>query len=966
MLYKNYRFYLLVALILTNFSALFAGGYVNVRNFPKSLYPGGTQNWAVVQDSLGRLYFGNRDGMLSFDGERWKRYDLPNYTTVRALMFDGKVGRIYAAGSEEFGYFESSESTGELKYKSLLNLLPKKRPKFSEIWKIFKNDNKIWFQSDYQLFCKTDNNTIAVYPTEGRVSTSQLIGPNVYVGLEDGRILTLSNGDFKKLPGAELLSGKRIISILPFGYDGSLLIGTSFDGLFIYDGKTARVYPNPINDFLRANQLFCAAKYDNTYVFGTVNFGAVCIDFTTSRVTYINRETGLQNNTVLNVGFDSAENLWLCLDNGIDYALLSSPTSNLIGHNSSIGAGYASMLVNRRIFFGTNQGLYSADYPYADLPVPPTPQRHLQGQIWSITESPHGMFVASDAGIYVYDGSKFNHIEHIPGTYKVLPVTDNPDCALASTYDGFRLLKWDGTVWHDAGSVGGYDDINGDFLSAPDGSLWLPHWRKGIYRLRFDTQSHKFYDTRLYDTADGFPTNQNNGVSVFDNNIIFITQGGFYKFNEHNDTLIAANNEFNALLSGQPSGDLRTLSDGTLAFINTNGVFLISKRNDGNLDVKHITLDSSNNEMIPGFTHVNYLASNELIVATQDGFTSVRTDATRQRPYLPVLHIGSVYANRDSLVYSARLVPSSQEIVELPFDLNSLRFEFAYPVFDDENIEYSSYLENYEDDWSVFSHEASREYTKLDEGEYTMHVRVRDTHTGQTQTAAFGFSINPPWFRSTLAKIIYYILGILLLVAAYRLAQNRIANVRNQTERRKDKEMQALRKQSEEESEIKDFEIAALKNEQLEQDIQHKSRELSNMTMNIVHLNGVLSDLSSQIANIQSIATAENPRSSVLKPLAKIKDSIEHILSDERDSNAFYKNFDVVYGDYTKRLLERFPNLTQSEKRLCCYIRMGLSSKEIAPLINISYKSVEMARYRLRKKLNLSADTGLTEYLQKF
>ena len=143
----------------------------------------------------------------------------------------------------------------------------------------------------------------------------------------------------------------------------------------------------------------------------------------------------------------------------------------------------------------------------------------------------------------------------------------------------------------------------------------------------------------------------------------------------------------------------------------------------------------------------------------------------------------------------------------------------------------------------------------------------------------------------------------------------------------------------------------------------HKSRELSSTTMSLIHLNEVLTEISTQLTGVHNLAMSENPRSAVLKPLSKSKESIEGILSNDKDSTTFYKNFDIVYGDFTKRLMEKYPSLTLSDKRLCCYIRMGLSSKEIAPLINISYKSVEMARYRLRKKLNLNADTSLTDFL---
>ena len=74
----------------------------------------------------------------------------------------------------------------------------------------------------------------------------------------------------------------------------------------------------------------------------------------------------------------------------------------------------------------------------------------------------------------------------------------------------------------------------------------------------------------------------------------------------------------------------------------------------------------------------------------------------------------------------------------------------------------------------------------------------------------------------------------------------------------------------------------------------------------------------------------------------------------------------MVYENYLKRLGEQFPALTVSDKKLCAYLKMDLSSKDIAPLLNMSYRSVEMSRYRLRKKLNLDREVNLTEFLQNF
>ena len=97
----------------------------------------------------------------------------------------------------------------------------------------------------------------------------------------------------------------------------------------------------------------------------------------------------------------------------------------------------------------------------------------------------------------------------------------------------------------------------------------------------------------------------------------------------------------------------------------------------------------------------------------------------------------------------------------------------------------------------------------------------------------------------------------------------------------------------------------------------------------------------------------------------KIQKLIKENISHDDDWQKFAQNFDVVYENYLKRLVQLYPQLNANDQRLCAYLKMGLSSKEIAPLLNMSYRSVEMNRYRLRKKMELSRDVNLVEYLQR-
>ena len=128
-----------------------SASYPLVRNYTRSAYHGGTQNWDIKQDSYGRMLFANNSGMLIYDSKNWTLCPIGNYTSVRSLMVDESTSRIYAGGSEEFGYYHNDPDRGCFVYKSLMPTLPKRNRHFTEVWNIHKSGKYIWFQSDFNL-----------------------------------------------------------------------------------------------------------------------------------------------------------------------------------------------------------------------------------------------------------------------------------------------------------------------------------------------------------------------------------------------------------------------------------------------------------------------------------------------------------------------------------------------------------------------------------------------------------------------------------------------------------------------------------------------------------------------------------------------------------------------------------------------------------------------------------------------
>ena len=254
-------------------------------------------------------------------------------------------------------------------------------------------------------------------------------------------------------------------------------------------------------------------------------------------------------------------------------------------------------------------------------------------------------------------------------------------------------------------------------------------------------------------------------------------------------------------------------------------------------------------------------------------------------------------------------------------------------------------MEGYDSDWSLPGVSCSKDYTKLPYGHHVFRVRAYNAVTGQSDETALDVIIKHPWYLTNWAYCLYAFLAICLLVALYYIARaayrRRIAEV----SRRKEKEMEE---------------------EQMKNDLLHKANDLATSTMNLLRKNEELMDIQEGLNKTERMLRNGEKPEYVIGHIVTMRENIDSNIRHDDDWKKFEKNFDIVYDEYLTRLGNTFPELTVSDKKLCAYLKMDLSSKEIAPLMNLTYRSVEMTRYRLRKKLNLSREQNLIEFLQRF
>ena len=142
------------------------------------------------------------------------------------------------------------------------------------------------------------------------------------------------------------------------------------------------------------------------------------------------------------------------------------------------------------------------------------------------------------------------------------------------------------------------------------------------------------------------------------------------------------------------------------------------------------------------------------------------------------------------------------------------------------------------------------------------------------------------------------------------------------------------------------------KNNRLNQSIENKNRELAISTMSMIKKNTLLLSIKESLTKIDSVSQVNQVISNINKNI-----------NNEDDWSFIEKAFNNADQDFLKKVKEIHPELTPNDLRLCAYLRLNLSSKEIAPLLNISPKSVEIKRYRLRKRMKLTHGTNLIGYI---
>jgi len=302
----------------------------------------------------------------------------------------------------------------------------------------------------------------------------------------------------------------------------------------------------------------------------------------------------------------------------------------------------------------------------------------------------------------------------------------------------------------------------------------------------------------------------------------------------------------------------------------------------------------------------------------------------------------------------------------IAYKYNTLHFECSSTLYGQEqNTDFSYYLQGFDKSWSAWSQKREKDYTNLPAGSYVLKVKCRNNIDSESPVASFSFKILPPWYQTWWAYSLFALLFIGTLYFFYKRQQRKykaLQQVKLKEQQRKyAEEQKQLQLQHQIAIQESDKKIIELQNEKLQSEVQHKNAELASSAMNLVRKKEILSKLKEDLVQYKETPEADKKA----KEFLKIIRVIDKELDQNEEWEQFAIHFDSVHTNYLKKLTDNFPGLTISDLKLAAYLRLNLTSKEIAQLMNISIRGVETSRYRLRKKLGLENEMNLFDFLLK-
>ncbi|MGL1887478.1 MAG: hypothetical protein OCD76_13265 [Reichenbachiella sp.] len=963
MLRQKVKYHIISIILLLSSIAVFgqrtSNYYPFIKNYEQSEFNAGMQSWMITQAPNGLMYFANDHGLLEFDSKNWNLSAFTGQSIYRSVLATDD-GKIYVGSFNNFGYFEA-DSTGEMVGHSWLGLLPLDERNIEQLWKIHDTDDGMVFQSYDQLIV-VKNNEARIYKAPTRFHFSFFVNDKLYVVDENEGVFEFRNGIFIPLKGTDALSGKEVSAIV--SYNKNLLIITTNDGAFEYNGETLKSWETPSSSFIKRNQVYCALRIDeNSIAFGTIQKGLLICTNEGVEILSIDKTQGLQKNTILCMNLDSNGNLWLGSDNGIDLVYINESLSQ-INKKQELSSGYSAVVHDDILYLGTNQGVFYREWK-TDSTRDSAKEKfkliqNTKGQVWKLQVIEGVLFCGHNNGTYLIKGTRAELISEVSGGWLYLQSKKHPGKIIAGTYTGLILFEKKDGEWLFSKNIKGFNESSRVMVFDEDENIWMSHGLKGIYHLSLNEAMDEVLDVKFLNSKDGFSSDFGINVSKLGNEIIFPCPDGIYQLDE-TGTKVKPSDYFNDFFNHPKVNQVIEDNIGNIWYFSKMTINVKQIQRDGSYYDVSLPFKPLRKKFMEGFQFVYTIDSDHTLIGYQDGF--IHYNPNHRKDYEKPLeaYINQVkISGSDSILFEGHTFSTPELIPNLEYEDNRLHFSFSainYEIPD--KLMFSTFLEGYDKEWSVWEARQYREFTNLREGKYSFHLRSKNAYDIESNSVVYKFEIKPPWGRTIVAYVVYAILVIILIVTIVYLVRWRMSYLRMQEIKTQKRIYDKREIEAQKNALISEKEIIRLRNDRLREKIKTKDKELANSTMQIIQKNDFLIGLKEFISkNISGTDSSKN-----ISGAKRVVKKIDNELNSEKTWKVFETHFGNVHEEFLANLKKQHPRISPAELRMCACLRMNISSKEIATLLNISLRGVEASRYRLRKSLDLDRDHNLTDFI---
>ncbi len=906
-----------------------------IKYHPKT-YGAGNQNWMISQNNNHFLYFANNEGLLECNGSSWHLYKSPNETIMRSVQVVGDV--IFTGCYMEFGFWKK-QNDGHLKYTSVSALVKSKIKDDEQFWNILNFDNSIVFQSLSRLYIyDLKTKKIKIIDPKNNILKAFKTQNGIYFQTKDNGLFEIENGEIKLLSGDLILKNNKIINI--YAQKNQLVIQTQYHGLFsLFNGVLSKIKTDADAQLLKSCVYSSILLKDGSFALGTVSDGIFIISPTGKLKYHITQNKGLSNNTVLSMFEDADLNLWIGLDNGINCINLTSKVKNFSDDTGILGTVYCAVLFHENLYIGTNQGLFFKSFASNNQFefVNGT-----KGQVWALFVHDDQLFCGHDSGTFLINNNQSKNIFSQSGTWKFDVLENNKNLIIQGNYDGLSVLEKIGSNWVFRNKIQGFD-TSSKFFEKVNNQIFVSHEYKGIYRLDVDSALEKASNLYIYNNPS---KGKNSSLVKFNNQVYYAYKNGIFKLNIQNklfekQTFLSKIFENNQYTSGKLVAD----QSNKIWLFSKNYIhyFTLSKFSK-TLKQNAIPIPSALTNSMLGYENIYQLSNADYLIGTTDGFYTIDVNDMIFKNY----NVMITEINYNKINKPIQSAPLNTDGLFGPAE-NNFNFNFTVAEYNKYiNPEYQYLLEGFQNQWSDWSSKSNATFKNLPPGNYVFKVQTRNANTIPEKTISYSFTIKKPWFATNLALFLYF---VLFLIGAFYVNKAYENYYKKQKQKLIDENNRLL--------EFKELEnekqLMKIKNEELTNDMDSKNRELAVSTMSLIKKNELLALIKDDLKN----SSTENNGLSIKSVISTITRNI----NEEDTWSVFKEAFDNADKDFLKKAKAAHKTLTPNDLRLCAYLRLNLSSKEIAPLLNISVRSVEIKRYRLRKKMDLSHEQGLVEYI---